>query len=151
MIPPPRAEILGMKGANIKSTITRAYDKPNVDLPTRIIRWYAIRDPNPVLIKPLERKNANTTSHIILSLNPDRLSAKDRVCVKTHAAILIRATAPIGNGFKISAAIVVMNITKICHALGVRPSGTCIFHIMAAAQKRNNIVRFFFQICVCVI
>ena len=107
-----------------------------------------MREPKPVLINPLERKNANTTSHIMLSLKPDRLSAKESVLVRTQAAMLRSATAPIGSGFKMSAEMVVMNMIKICHALAVSPAGTSTFHIIDAQTKRIKSVRFFFQIWV---
>jgi hypothetical protein len=144
--PPPRAETLGIRGDNMKSAKTRQYDNPRVLRPILEIIRYAILEPSPVLMKPFETKKVMTTSQTMLSENPLKLSLRVKVFDNTHPNILIKAIAPIGNGFKMIPVIVARKMNNKCQASICTPSGIGITHpkveIRAIADNERYFEKF---------
>jgi hypothetical protein len=124
--PPVRAVLLGIAGAITRSVKTKAYESPRVFLPSAFINKKAILVPNPVLIKPLDIKNAQTINQIVASVKAANVWPMVSVRVNTGAVMAMMATAPMGSGWRINAAIVAIVIANTCHALSA-------FQLSAAA------------------
>ena len=82
-----------------------------------------MRDPNPVLMKPREMKNAMTMSQIVEFENPDSPSDNDVTPVSTHRAMATMAMAPMGIGLMMSATMVATKMANMCHACASKPAG----------------------------
>jgi hypothetical protein len=89
-------------------------------------------------------KNAKTTNHTTLSLNPDKHSDNDNVFVSTQVKILNKAITPIGKGFKIMPMIVATKIINKCQAFVDKVSSIGEYQAIDEKIKINNRIRFCF-------
>jgi hypothetical protein len=116
---------------------------PNLDM-----KKYAILVPSPVLMTVLAMKNANTTSHTTLSLNPLRAVFIGIAEVTIQPTKASKVITPIGSGFKINPTIVEMNMTKVCHAFVVSSAGCSQFQRKTDTNKIVKMLIFLlFIIC----
>ena len=84
----------------------------------------AMRRPRPVLMKPRERKNAQTMSQIVPLPKPIKASFVFRMPKKAQSVSERKATAPIGMGCRMKPAMVATKTAKSFQAAGERPAGT---------------------------
>ena len=90
-------------------------------------------------MNPFAYRNAATISHTVVLLKPFKASLVFIMPVSIIKLMAINAIAPTGNGCRINATTVVMNIARMCQVKGVNPSGTGENHIASAtiAQIRT--------------
>jgi len=80
-------------------------------------------------MNPRANKNAITINQIVLELNVESVCSTVKVLVKTQAAMLSMAIAPIGSGFTTIHTIDVMKIANRCQTCVERPAGAGVNHI----------------------
>ena len=82
-----------------------------------------MRAPSPVLMNPREMKKARTISQMTLLPKPLNESVTPSVPDAAVAQMPMKATAPMGSGFRMIPTIVATKIASRCIAAGSTPSG----------------------------
>ena len=95
----------------------------------------AILFPKPVLIKPLERKKAQTINQMVPLPKPINASPVLRTPVTAQNVRSKKATAPMEIGCRINPAMVAIKMANRCHALGVKPSGVGQIQTISSSPK----------------